>query len=249
MITVIAIAYLSSLILSVPSALPNYEAFFSSASQSFSLEDCSLTFQDSKSALSYVFLSTTTGKVSVSSLNALPLTIGNCPLISLDGSNVAGTFTSMIVEDIFSETNSVLFEEANGASFSIIDSPLSVNASSQTKSSSTKSMQIISSNSAKILKLTNNMMNRFRGIGENGGAVECTLGRDCSLKVVGGLISGSESKGGNVGGLWVEMKEESSFTVGNMTDTDQVNAITSNDVSDLFQLVDCKAKRNTYGEH
>eukprot|EP00770_Monocercomonoides_exilis_P014726 MONOS_14672.1-p1 / transcript=MONOS_14672.1 / gene=MONOS_14672 / organism=Monocercomonoides_exilis_PA203 / gene_product=unspecified product / transcript_product=unspecified product / location=Mono_scaffold01046:50-3775(-) / protein_length=1242 / sequence_SO=supercontig / SO=protein_coding / is_pseudo=false len=248
MITVSANANISSLILSVPSVLPNYEAFFSSASQSFSLEDCSLTFQDSKSALSYVFLSVTAGEVSVSSLNVLSLVIGDHPLISLDGSNAAGSFTSLSADDMSSTGNSVLFGVANGASFSIKDSTLSVKASSQTDLPS-GSIRVISTNSAKILKLTNNTMNRFRGIGENGGAIECTLGRDCSLEVVGGLISGCESKGGNGGGLWVEMKEESSFTVGNMTDTDQVNAITSNDVSDLFQLVDCKAKRNTYGEH
>ncbi|KAH7819892.1 uncharacterized protein MONOS_1805 [Monocercomonoides exilis] len=109
MITVNTNMNLRTLIFSIPSALPNHEIFFSSTSQSFSLEDCSLTFQGSQSALSYVFLSTTAGEVSVSSLNVLHLTIGNFPLINLDESNAAGTFTSMNIEDISSTGNGVLF--------------------------------------------------------------------------------------------------------------------------------------------
>eukprot|EP00770_Monocercomonoides_exilis_P016031 MONOS_15982.1-p1 / transcript=MONOS_15982.1 / gene=MONOS_15982 / organism=Monocercomonoides_exilis_PA203 / gene_product=unspecified product / transcript_product=unspecified product / location=Mono_scaffold01443:1243-8594(-) / protein_length=2335 / sequence_SO=supercontig / SO=protein_coding / is_pseudo=false len=198
---------LKSLVFSVPSALPNHESFFSSASQSFSLEDCSLTFQDSKSALSYVFLSTSAGKVSVSSFVVSSLVIGNRPLISLDGSNAAGTFTSMSVEDMSSTVN------------------------------------------AKLLKLTNNTMSGFKGDGGNGGAIECTLGRGCSLEIVGGTMSGCESNGGNGGGLWVEMKEGSSFTVGNMTDTDSERTIFSNDESGLFKLASCKAMQTVDGEN
>ncbi|KAH7826105.1 uncharacterized protein MONOS_14449 [Monocercomonoides exilis] len=247
MITVDANTNLKSLVFSVPSALPNHESFFSSASQSFSLEICSLTFQDSQSALSYVFLSTSAGKVSVSSLNVLSLTIGNCPLISLDGSNAAGTFTSMSAEDMSSTENSVLFGVANGASFSIKDSTFSVKASSQTDLPS-GTIRVISTNSAKLLKLTNNTMSGFRGIEGNGGAMGCTLGRDCSLEIVGGMMSGCESNGGNGGGLWVEMKEGSSFTVGNMTDADQMQETTSNDEGNVLQLLRCKATQTAYGE-
>ncbi|KAH7823833.1 uncharacterized protein MONOS_13850c2 [Monocercomonoides exilis] len=247
MITVSVNANMSSLVFSVPSVLPNHEAFFGSSSQLFSFDDCSLTFQDPQSALSYIFLYVSAGEVSVSSFNVLSLTIENCPLICLDGSNAAGTFTSMIVEDIFSETNSVLFGEANGASFSIKDSTLSVKASSQADLPS-GSIRVISSNSAKMLKLTNNTMSGFKGDGGDGGAMECTLEKDCSLEIIGGLISECESKGGNGGGLWVEMNEGSIFTVGNMTDANQLRTKTSNDESGLLQLVSCKATHNTDGE-
>eukprot|EP00770_Monocercomonoides_exilis_P007277 MONOS_7240.1-p1 / transcript=MONOS_7240.1 / gene=MONOS_7240 / organism=Monocercomonoides_exilis_PA203 / gene_product=unspecified product / transcript_product=unspecified product / location=Mono_scaffold00242:77323-83471(+) / protein_length=1989 / sequence_SO=supercontig / SO=protein_coding / is_pseudo=false len=239
MITVIAIANLSSLIFSIPSILLNHETFFASSSPLFSIESCSLSFQDSKSALSYVFLSVSAGKVSVSSFVVLSLTIGNCSLICLDGSNVDGTFTSMSIEDICREAKSVLFGVANGASFSIKDSTLSVKASSHAVLSN-KSIRVISTNSAKLLKLTNNTISRFKGDEGNGGAVECTLGRDCALEIVGGMMSECESNGGNGGGLWVEMKEGSRFAVGNVTDSYQVNAITSNR-SDLFQLASCRA--------
>ncbi|KAH7827526.1 uncharacterized protein MONOS_2996 [Monocercomonoides exilis] len=241
MITISANANMSSLVFSVPSVLQSHEAFFSSASYSFSLESCSLTFQDAQSALSFVFLSATAGEVFVSSLNVLSLVIGDHPLISLDGNNAAGTFSSMIVEDILSETYSVLFGVANGASFSIRDSTLSVK-------SSTESIRVISTNSAKVLKLTNSSMSGFRWNGENGGAVECTLGRGCSIEIVGGMMSGCESNGGNGGGLWVEMEEGSSFTVGNMTDADQTQEAYSNDGSGLLQLTNCKAIQNTNGE-
>ncbi|KAH7825799.1 uncharacterized protein MONOS_17429 [Monocercomonoides exilis] len=247
MITVSANAHMSSLIFSVPSALPNHEIFFSSSSQSFSLEDCSLTFQDSQSALSFVFLSVSAGEVSVSSLNVLSLVIGNCPLINLDGNNAAGTFTSMNIEDISSTGNSVLFGVANGASLTSEDSTLSVKASSQADLPS-GSIRVISTNSAKLLKFTNNTMSGFRGIEGNGGAFECTLGRECSLEIVGGLISGCESKGGNGGGLWVEMKEGSTFTVGNMTNTNSARTIFSSDESGLLQLVSCKATQTAGGE-
>ncbi|KAH7826262.1 uncharacterized protein MONOS_5343 [Monocercomonoides exilis] len=162
MTTVSANTNVSSLVFSVPSALPNHEAFFYSTSQLFSLDGCSLTFQDPQSALSYVFLSAT---------------------------------------------------------------------------------------AAKMLKLTNNTMSGFKGDGGDGGAMECTLGRDCSLEIVGGTMSRCESNGGNGGGLWVEMKEGSSFTVGNMTDTNSARAMFPNDESDLFELVSCKAAQNTDGEH
>ncbi|KAH7826248.1 uncharacterized protein MONOS_17404 [Monocercomonoides exilis] len=248
MITVSANTNVSSLVFSVPSVLPNHEAFFCSTSQLFSLDGCSLTFQDPQSALSYVFLSATEGDVSVSSLNVLSLTIENCPLISLDGINAAGSFASMNVEDMSSTGNSVLFGMANGASFSIKDSTLSVKASSQADLPS-GSIRVISTNSAKTLKLTNNTMSGFKGDGGDGGAMKCTLGRDCSLEIIGGAMSGCEGNGGNGGGLWVEMEEGSSFTVGNMTDADSARAIFPNDESDLFELVSCKATQNTGGEH
>ncbi|KAH7831977.1 uncharacterized protein MONOS_1148 [Monocercomonoides exilis] len=248
MTTISADTVLKSLVFSVPSALPNHESFFSSTSQLFSLEDCSLTFQDSQSALSFVFLSVSAGEVSVSSFAVLSLTIGNCPLICFGGSNAAGTFTSMNVEDMSSTSNGVLFGVENGASFSIKDSTLSTKASSQTDLPSGL-IRVVSTNSAKLLKLTNNTMSGFKGDGGNGGAIECTLGRDCSLELVGGTMSECESNGGNGGGLWIEMKEGSSFTVGNMTDSDQLQETTSYDESDLFQLVSCKAAQNTDGEH
>eukprot|EP00770_Monocercomonoides_exilis_P014831 MONOS_14777.1-p1 / transcript=MONOS_14777.1 / gene=MONOS_14777 / organism=Monocercomonoides_exilis_PA203 / gene_product=unspecified product / transcript_product=unspecified product / location=Mono_scaffold01072:880-8277(-) / protein_length=2465 / sequence_SO=supercontig / SO=protein_coding / is_pseudo=false len=248
MIIVGANTNVSSLVFSVPSALPNHEAFFCSTSQLFSLDGCSLSFQDPQSALSYVFLSATEGDVSVSSLNVLSLTIGNRPLISLDGINAAGSFASMNVVDISSTGNSVLFGVANGASLTSEDSTLSVKASSQTDLPS-GSIRVISTNSAKMLKLTNNTMSGFKGDGGDGGAMECTLGRDCSLEIVGGTMSGCESNGGNGGGLWVEMEEGSSFTVGNMTDADSARAIFPNDESDLFELASCKATQNTGGEH
>eukprot|EP00770_Monocercomonoides_exilis_P014833 MONOS_14779.1-p1 / transcript=MONOS_14779.1 / gene=MONOS_14779 / organism=Monocercomonoides_exilis_PA203 / gene_product=unspecified product / transcript_product=unspecified product / location=Mono_scaffold01072:12403-17936(+) / protein_length=1821 / sequence_SO=supercontig / SO=protein_coding / is_pseudo=false len=248
MITVSANTNMSSLVFSVPSALPNHEAFFCSTSQLFSLDGCSLTFQDPQSALSYVFLSATAGEVSVSLLNVLSLVIGNCPLISLDGINTAGSFTSLSAEDMSSTGNSVLFGAVNGASLTGEDSTLSVKASSQTDLPS-GSIRAISTNSAKMLKLTNNTMSGFKGDGGDGGAMECTLGRDCSLEIVGGTMSGCESNGGNGGGLWVEMEEGSSFTVGNMTDADSARAIFPNDESDLFELASCKATQNTGGEH
>ncbi|KAH7826857.1 uncharacterized protein MONOS_13856 [Monocercomonoides exilis] len=241
LITISANTNVSSLAFSVPSGLANHEMFFFSSSQSFSLDDCSLTLQNSQSALSYVFLSVSAGEVSVSSLSALSLSIGNHPLICLDGNNAAGTFSSMNVEDISSTGNSVLFGVANGASFSIRDSTLSVK-------SSTESTRVISTNSAKMLKLTNSSMSGLRWNGENGGAVECTLGRDCSLEIVEGMMSGCESNGGNGGGLWVEMEEGSFFTVGNMTDADQTQEAYSNDGSGLLQLTNCKAIQNTDGE-
>ncbi|KAH7825834.1 uncharacterized protein MONOS_11053p2 [Monocercomonoides exilis] len=247
MITVSANAYMMSLIFSVPSALPNHESFFSSTSQSFSLEDCSLTFQGSQSALSYEFLSITAGEVSISSFVVLSLIIGNCPLINLDGNNAAGTFTSMNIEDISSTGNSVLFGVANGASLTSEDSTLSVKASSQADLPS-GSIRVISTYSGKSMKLSNNTMSGFKGIEGNGGAIECTLGRDCFLEIVGGLISGCESKGGNGGGLWVEMGEGSRFAVGNVTDASQANSMYSNDENDLFQLVSCKATQTAGGE-
>ncbi|KAH7816059.1 uncharacterized protein MONOS_2568 [Monocercomonoides exilis] len=248
LITISGNTVLKSLVFSVPSALQNHKAFFYSSSQLFSLKDCSLAFQNSQSALSYVFLSATTGKVSVSSLNVLSLFIGNCPLIFLDGSNAAGTFTFMNVEDISTATNSILFEAENGASLTIKDSTLSAKAYSQTDLPS-ESIRVISTNSVKMLKLTNNTMGGFRRIEGNGGAVECTLGRDCSLEIVGGMISGCRSKGGNGGGLWAEMKEGSTFTLGNMTNTDSARTIFSNDESGLLQFTSCKATQNTDGEH
>eukprot|EP00770_Monocercomonoides_exilis_P004511 MONOS_4490.1-p1 / transcript=MONOS_4490.1 / gene=MONOS_4490 / organism=Monocercomonoides_exilis_PA203 / gene_product=unspecified product / transcript_product=unspecified product / location=Mono_scaffold00120:29305-38289(+) / protein_length=2995 / sequence_SO=supercontig / SO=protein_coding / is_pseudo=false len=248
LITISANTVLKSLVFSVPSALANHEIFFSSSSQSFSLESCSLTFQNSRSALSFVFLSATAGEMSVSSFVVSSLVIGNHPLISLDGNNAAGTFTSMIIEDISSTVNSVLFGAENGASFTIQDSTLSVKTAQQTESLSSGSVRMISTNSVKLLKLTNNTMRGFKGNGENGGAVECTLGRDCSLEIVGGVMSGCESKGGNGGGMWVEMGEGSSFTVGNMTNANKVNEITSNDESNLFQLESCKARQTADGE-
>ncbi|KAH7815310.1 uncharacterized protein MONOS_4506 [Monocercomonoides exilis] len=248
LITVSANTNLSLLIFSVPSGLANHEIFFSSSSQSFSLESCSLTFQNSRSALSFVFLSVTAGEMSVSSFVVSSLVIGNHPLISLEGNNAAGTFTSMIIEDIFSDTQSVLFGIANGASFSIQDSTLSVKTASQAESSSSGSIRMISTYSVKLLKLTNNTMRGFKGDGGNGGAVECMLGRDCSLEIVGGMMSGCESKGGNGGGMWVEMGEGSRFTVGNMTNANKVNEITSNEERGLFQLVSCKATQTADGE-
>ncbi|KAH7832366.1 uncharacterized protein MONOS_12242 [Monocercomonoides exilis] len=170
-----------------------------------------------------------------------------CQQVSLAGSGVAGTFTSMNIEDISSTINSVLFGVANGASLTIKDSTLSVKAYSQ-KDLPSESIRVICTNSAKFLKLTSNKISGFKGDGENGGAVECTLGRDCSLEIVGGTMSGCESNGGNGGGLWVEMEEGSSFTVGNMTDADSARAIFPNDESDLFELVSCKATQNTGGE-
>ncbi|KAH7824897.1 uncharacterized protein MONOS_9099 [Monocercomonoides exilis] len=249
MITVSANANMSSLIFSVPSVLQSHETFFSSASHSFSLESCSLNFQDPQSALSFVFLSVPAGEVSVSSFVVLHLTIGNCPLISVDGSNAAGTFTSLSVEDISSTANGVLFGVVNGASFSIEDSTLSVKSSSQTEVQAAGSIRVISTNSAKLLKLTNNTMSGFKGDGGNGGAIECTLGRDCEQEIVGGMISLCESNGGNGGGLWVEMKEGSSFTVGNITDADNKQETTSNDEGNVLQLLRCKAIQTVDGEH
>ncbi|KAH7819978.1 uncharacterized protein MONOS_8680 [Monocercomonoides exilis] len=248
MIAVRTNAILKSLTFSVPSILPNHEAFFSSSSQLFSVESCSLTFQNSRSALSYVFLSATTGEVSVSSFNVMYPVFGSQPLIRLDGNNAAGTFTSMIIEDISSTTKSVLFEAENGASFTIQDSTLSVKAYSQTESLSTGSVKMISTNSGKSMKLSNNTMRGFKGDGGDGGAMECTLWRDCSLEIVGGTMSWCESNGGNGGGLWVEMKEGSSFTVGNMTDADSARAIFSSEERGLFQLESCKAIQTADGE-
>ncbi|KAH7825348.1 uncharacterized protein MONOS_565 [Monocercomonoides exilis] len=242
MITVSANANMGSLIFSIPSVLPNHEAFFSSSSQLFTVNSCSLSFQDSQSALSYVFLSVSAGDVSVTSFVVLSLIIGNCPLINLDGRNAAGTFTSMSVEDMSSTANSVLFGVTNGASFSIRDSTLSVK-------SSTGSIRVISTNSSKMLKLTNSSMSGFRGNGENGGAAICTIGRECSLEIVGGMMSGCESNGGNGGGLWVELEEGSTFTVGNMTNSDQANQVTSNDESNFFRLTNCKAIQSTDGTY
>ncbi|KAH7828024.1 uncharacterized protein MONOS_13018 [Monocercomonoides exilis] len=249
MTTISANTVLKSLVFSVPSALPNHESFFCSTLQLFSLDGCSLTFQDPQSALSYVFLSATAGDVSVSFFNVFSLIIGNCPLISLDGINAAGSLTSLSAEDMSSTENSVLFGMANGASITIEDSTLSAKAPSQADSSSTGTIRVICTDSAKSMKLSNNTMRGLKGDGENGGAVKCTLRRDCSLEIAGGLMSECESNGGNGGGLWVEMKEGSSFTVGNMTDTDSARAIFLKDESDLFELVSCKATQSTSGEH
>ncbi|KAH7816694.1 uncharacterized protein MONOS_18214 [Monocercomonoides exilis] len=246
MITVDTNANLRSLIFSVPSTLPNHEIFFSSSSQSFSFDSCSLSFQDSQSALSYVFLSVSAGDVSVSSFVVLSLIIGNCPLVNLDGRNAAGTFTSISVEDMSSIANSVLFGVANGASLTIKDSTLSVKAYSQ-KDLPSESIRVICTNSAKFLKLTSNKISGFKGDGENGGAVECTLWKECSLEIDGGMMSGCESKGGNGGGLCVEMEEGSAFAVGNMTNANKVNEITSNVESNLFQLENCKAMQTADG--
>ncbi|KAH7832593.1 uncharacterized protein MONOS_5039 [Monocercomonoides exilis] len=248
MIAVRTNAILKSLTFSVPSILPNHEAFFSSSSQLFSLEDCSLSFQNSQSVLSYVFLSVSAGKVSVSSFVVLSLTIGNFPLICLDGSNVDGTFASMSIEDICRETKSVLFGVVNGASLTIQDSTLSVKASTQADSSSAGSIRVISTKGAKLMKLTNNTMSGFKGIGENGGAMECTLESYCTLEIVGGTMSGCESKGGDGGGLWVEMEEGSAFTVGNMTEADSAKTTSSNVESGLLQFASCKATQSADGK-
>ncbi|KAH7824441.1 uncharacterized protein MONOS_15105 [Monocercomonoides exilis] len=247
MITVSANANISSLTFSVPSALQNHEVFFFSSSQFFSLEDCSLSLQNSQSALSFVFLSVSAGEVSVSSFSTLSLSIGNHPLISLAGRSVAGTFTSMSVEDINSDAQSVLFGVADGASITIEDSTLSVKASLQADLPS-GSIRVISASSAKSVKLLNNTMSGFKGDGGDGGAVECTLGRDCSLEIVGGTMCGCESNGGNGGGLWVEIGEGSSFTVGNITDSSLLRTKTSNDESNLLQLESCKATQTADGE-
>ncbi|KAH7815329.1 uncharacterized protein MONOS_4486 [Monocercomonoides exilis] len=248
MITISANTVLKSLVFSVPSSLANHEIFFFSSSQSFSLESCSLTFQNSRSALSCVFLSVTAGEMSVSSFVVSSLVIGSHPLIRLDGNNATGTFTSTIIEDISSTVNSVLFGAENGASFTIQDSTLSVKTASQTESSSTGSIRMISTNSGKSIKLSNNTMRGFKGGGGNGGVIECTLGRDCSLEIVGGMMFGCESKRGNGGGMWVEMKEGSSFTVGNLTEADSARAIFSSEERCLFQLENCKARQTADGE-
>ncbi|KAH7820969.1 uncharacterized protein MONOS_1759 [Monocercomonoides exilis] len=189
-----------------------------------------------------------TGEVSVSLLNVLSHVVGHYPLVCLEGGSAAGIFTSMVIEGADSETKSALLVAENGASVTIEDSKFSAKASSQTDSPSTGTIRVICTNSVRLMKLSNNTMNGFRGNGENGGAVECTLGRDCALEVVGGMMCGCESEGGNGGGLWVEMGEGSRFAVGNMTNANKVNGKTSNDESGLFQVVSCKARQTADGE-
>ncbi|KAH7820717.1 uncharacterized protein MONOS_14714 [Monocercomonoides exilis] len=232
---------LSRLIFSLPSSLPLHSTFISSSSQ-LTLSQCSLSLQNPSSELECMFLSVNSGPLAIDSFLASSIVLNGCPLISLSGSSTEANLKSVQLNEIVTNYASGLIEVRCNASLQMSDSDISSIVSSEGIASS----RLISTTDAKIIEIIRTGISNFAVKGQNGGAIECTLESSCSLMFEEGNLSSCKSEGGNGGGLWVQMKSGSSFSIGNGTESLSSNGNENEQVKKMC-FSSCEASTNIEG--
>ncbi|KAH7816955.1 uncharacterized protein MONOS_4926 [Monocercomonoides exilis] len=242
MISASAETELSKLIFSLPSSLPLRSTFISSSS-SISLIQCSLSLQNPSSELSLQFLSIDSGILIIDMFSASSMILSGYPFISLFGDNTEAKLKSIQLNGIGTSYASGFIEVKNKASLQMSDSDVSSIATSEGIASS----RLISSTSAKKIEIIRTDISNFAVKEENGGAIECTLESGCSFVFEEGSMSLCKSERGNGGGLWMNMKSGSSFSVGNITE-DPPNNGNVGEQGTKVGFSECEATANADGK-
>ncbi|KAH7816513.1 uncharacterized protein MONOS_10988 [Monocercomonoides exilis] len=207
-------AALSNLIFSLPPSLSTCFSFLSS-DRFLRIVSCSLSLQDPSADLNLLFLFVESGTLTIDTFSAFPFNINGRPFISLSGSSTEAKLKNVYLIEIETSCTSGLFEVVEKASIQMSDCEISSIAPSE----GITSTRLISSTSAKKIKIIRTDISNFAVKDQNGGAIECTVESGCSFVFEEGSMSSCKSEGGSGGGLWVQMKSGSSLSIGNVTES------------------------------
>ncbi|KAH7832464.1 uncharacterized protein MONOS_3827 [Monocercomonoides exilis] len=237
----------SQLLFSLPSELQSHKAFISVTSAAkLTMEKCSISMQNAEAELSFVFMEATSGFVNITQFVTNSISLASFPLISLGGASTFGTIDAFELTEVSSKAECDLMCVGNGASISVSNSKIC--AAEVPLSDQLSSFHSLSAIGGKAVSLKNCSFLGFSSLGKNGGAVECVLESGCSFEVIGGLIENGRSIGGNGGGVFVEMKEGSLFSVGNVSDTETKNEEDSDSGRNgVTELKNCNSARSEEG--
>ncbi|KAH7816839.1 uncharacterized protein MONOS_18195 [Monocercomonoides exilis] len=197
---------------------------------------------DDQSELTFLFLSVESGILAIDSFSASSITLSNNPLISLSGSSAKAELINVQMNGVGTSYASGLIEVKSKASLQMSDSDVSSIASSEGIASSC----LISTSNAKIIEIIRTDISNFAVKGKNGGAIECTLESGCSLVFEEGNIHSCKSEGGNGGGLCVQMKSGSHFSICNATESLSINE-NENEHAKKICISNCEASSNVDG--
>ncbi|KAH7821917.1 uncharacterized protein MONOS_10392 [Monocercomonoides exilis] len=210
------------LLFSLPSKMQKHNIFISVQSATIlTMEECSASTKNTGTELSFAFMEVTSGTVNITQFSANSISLADFPLISLGGARTFGIIDRLEMDEASLTANCELINIQNSASMSVSNSRITGKKVEQRNL--LLSFRFLSTISGNSVSLVNCSIKGFSSFEKNGGAIECVLESECSFEVVGGLMENSECIGRNGGGMCVEMKEGSWFSIGNVSNVKTKN--------------------------
>ncbi|KAH7815881.1 uncharacterized protein MONOS_886 [Monocercomonoides exilis] len=203
------------------------------------LTSCGIKTAGGVHSVAFVPLAVTDGKIEATNLVCSAMALAGQPLMSVAGAGAEGDIGKLSVESVSTTAECGLLEVANGGSLRVWNSTVS-------SPTAPLACPLLSSASAKAILLQNSTFANFDRASRNGGCIECTLADGSSLAVAGCTLSECCSRGANGGGIWVEMKSGSHFSVEGSTDADAGGDDGDGRVAGFDT---CSALKSAEGEH
>eukprot|EP00770_Monocercomonoides_exilis_P008563 MONOS_8521.1-p1 / transcript=MONOS_8521.1 / gene=MONOS_8521 / organism=Monocercomonoides_exilis_PA203 / gene_product=unspecified product / transcript_product=unspecified product / location=Mono_scaffold00323:60869-64875(+) / protein_length=1212 / sequence_SO=supercontig / SO=protein_coding / is_pseudo=false len=203
------------------------------------LTSCGIKTAGGVHSVAFVPLAVTNGKIEATNLVCSAMALAGQPLISVAGAGAEGDFGKLSVESVSTTAECGLLEVANGGSLRVWNSTVS-------SPTAPLACALLSSASAKAILLQNSTFANFDRAIRNGGCIECTLADGSNLAVAGCSLCECCSRGANGGGMCVEMKSGSHFSVEGSTDADAGGDDGDGRVAGFDT---CSALKSAEGEH
>eukprot|EP00770_Monocercomonoides_exilis_P015703 MONOS_15653.1-p1 / transcript=MONOS_15653.1 / gene=MONOS_15653 / organism=Monocercomonoides_exilis_PA203 / gene_product=unspecified product / transcript_product=unspecified product / location=Mono_scaffold01298:5437-11691(-) / protein_length=2084 / sequence_SO=supercontig / SO=protein_coding / is_pseudo=false len=238
---------LSQLLFALPSEMQQHNTLISVQSAAkLTMEECSASMKNTGTELSFAFMEVISGTVNITQFSANSISLAGFPLISLGGASTFGIIDRLEMDEVSSTANCELINIRNGASMSVSNSKIT--GKKVVQRNLLLSLRFLSTIGGKSVSLMNCSIIGFSSFEKNGGAIECVLGSECSFEVVGGLMENGGCISGNGGGLCIEMKEGSRFSIGNVSNAEIKNEEDSErDGNGATELKNCTSIRGEEG--